>query len=105
MPPAGGKPEAMLRYGMDQLRTARPEDQKAVGELLGLSYAALLADTYAAVLLEAALPAITKANPTLLASGRYALLEDDTGKLIACGGWSLERPGSGEVIAGLAHLR
>lgn len=90
---------------MDQLRTARPEDQAMVSVLLGLSYTALMADAYPADLLAAALPAITKANPTLLASGRYAVIADETGRLTACGGWSLERPGSGEVIAGLAHLR
>lgn len=90
---------------MDQLRTARPEDQAMVSELLGLSYAALMADAYPADLLEAALPLITRANPALLASGRYAVIADETGRLIACGGWSQERPGTGEVIAGLAHIR
>lgn len=90
---------------MERLRTARPEDQAAVTALLGLSYGALLAGAYPAGLLSRALPFITKANPVLLASGRYALIEDDTGRLIACGGWSLERPGSAEVIDGLAHIR
>lgn len=95
----------MLRCGMDQLRVATPEDQAKVSELLRLSYAALMADAYPRDLLEAALPAITKANPTLLASGRYAVIEEETGRLVACGGWSVERPGSREVIPGLAHIR
>ena len=90
---------------MERLRTARPEDQAAVTALLGLSYGALLADAYPADLLSRALPFITRANPVLLASGRYALIEDDTGQPVACGGWSLERPGSAVVIQGLAHIR
>lgn len=90
---------------MDQLRVAIPEDGAAVSELLSLSYAALMAEAYPDVLLAKALPLITKANPTLLASGRYAVIADETGRLLACGGWSVERPGSREVIPGLAHIR
>lgn len=90
---------------MERLRTARPEDQAAVTALLRHSYGALMAGAYPADLLKQALPFITRANPVLLASGRYALIEDETGRLVACGGWSRERPGSAEVIAGLAHIR
>jgi len=90
---------------MDQLRVATPEDRAKVSELLGLSYAALMAEAYPADLLAQALPSITKANLTLLASGRYAVIEEETGRLVACGGWSVDRPASHEVIPGLAHIR
>lgn len=90
---------------MERLRTASPDDRAAVSDLLGQSYRVLMADAYPADLLELALPLITKANPVLLASGRYGLIEDDAGRLLACGGWSLERPGSGVVVEGLAHIR
>jgi GNAT superfamily N-acetyltransferase len=90
---------------MERLRTASSDDRAAVSDLLGLSYPVLMAGAYPADLLAQALPLITKANPVLLASGRYGLIEDDAGRLLACGGWSLERPGSGEVVEGLAHIR
>lgn len=90
---------------MERLRTASPDDRAAVSDLLGLSYRALMAGAYPADLLAQALPLITKANPVLLASGRYGLIEDEAGRLLACGGWSLERPGSGEAVEGLAHVR
>lgn len=90
---------------MERLRTASPDDRASVSDLLGLSYRVLMAGAYPADLLAQALPMITKANPVLLASGRYGLIEDDAGRLLACGGWSLERPGSGEMVEGLAHIR
>lgn len=90
---------------MERLRTASSDDRAAVSDLLGLSYRVLMAGAYPADLLAQALPMITKANPVLLASGRYAVIADDAGRLLACGGWSLERPGSGDVVEGLAHIR
>lgn len=90
---------------MERLRTASPADRAPVGDLLDLSYRVLMAGAYPADLLAQSLPLITKANPVLLASGRYGLIEDDAGRLLACGGWSLERPGSGVVVEGLAHIR
>lgn len=90
---------------MERLRTASPDDRAPVSDLLGLSYRVLMAGAYPADLLAQALPMISKANPVLLASGRYGLIEDEAGRLLACGGWSLERPGSGDVVEGLAHIR
>jgi GNAT superfamily N-acetyltransferase len=87
------------------LRVARPEDHTAVSDLLSRSYRVLMAPAYPGGLLALALPVITKANPTLLASGRYAVIEAADGTFAGCGGWSRERPGSGEVTPGLAHIR
>ena len=87
------------------LRAARPEDHAAVSDLLSRSYSILMAPAYPADLLALALPIITKASPALLASGRYAVIETGDGRLAGCGGWSRERPGSGEVTPGLAHIR
>jgi len=87
------------------LRVARPEDHAAVSDLLSRSYSILMAPAYPADLLALALPVITKANPALLASGRYAVVETGDGMLVGCGGWSRERPGSGEITPGLAHIR
>lgn len=84
---------------------ATGDDAAAVSRLLERSYGELMAGHYPAHLLASALPFITKANPALLESGRYALIEDEDGALLAAGGWSAERPGSREVEAGLAHIR
>lgn len=87
------------------LRVATPDDHAAASALFSRSYPALMAQAYPADLLALALPIITKANDALLASGRYAVIESGGGTLVACGGWSRERPGSGEVTPGLAHIR
>ena len=87
------------------LRVARPEDHAAVSDLLSRSYSILMAHAYPVDLLALALPIITKASPALLASGRYAVIETGDRRLAGCGGWSRERPGSGEVTPGLAHIR
>jgi len=88
-----------------QVRVARPQDQVAVGVLLEASYPVLMGDSYDPAALTAALPAMTKANPVLLSSGRYYLAETGDGLAVGCGGWSRERPGKGDVEPGLAHLR
>ena len=86
-------------------RVARPEDHAAVSDLLSRSYPVLMAPAYPADLLAQALPVMTRANPALLASGHYAVIESEDGTFAVCGGWSRERPGSGEVTPGLAHIR
>lgn len=87
------------------IRIAVPDDADAVTGVLTESYPALLADTYETATLAAALPYMIKANPALLKSGTYYLAETAGLGVIGCGGWSHERPGSGERQAGLAHIR
>jgi len=87
------------------VRVATPADDAAVNELLAASYPALMRGSYDAVLLAAALPLMTQANPTLLSSGTYYLAETADGAVAGCGGWTRERPGSGEVVSSLAHIR
>jgi GNAT superfamily N-acetyltransferase len=87
------------------LRVATPADAEAVTALLAASYPTLLAEAYAPDLLAATLPLMTKANPKLLASGTYYVAEVDGGSLAGCGGWTAEKPGSGEIAPGLGHIR
>jgi hypothetical protein len=54
-----------------QARAARPADSDAVSALLSASYSTLLTTRYDGDLLQHALPLITKAQPTLLASDTY----------------------------------
>jgi N-acetylglutamate synthase-like GNAT family acetyltransferase len=87
------------------IRIATPRDKAAVGALLNASYAALMPAGYDAATLAAALPVMTRANPALLASSTYYVAERDDGQIIGCGGWTPERPGSGEIEPELAHIR
>jgi GNAT superfamily N-acetyltransferase len=86
------------------LRLATPTDADAVTALLEASYARLLTTHYDAAILERALPSMTKANPGLLASGTYYVAEAD-GRPAGCGGWTMRRPVTGEVVEGEAHIR
>jgi GNAT superfamily N-acetyltransferase len=79
------------------LRIATPEDADAVTRLLQRSYPELMRASYDDEVLTAALPLITSANPTLLASGTFYLVEFE-GEVEACGGWTPERP-PGDLVA------
>lgn len=87
-----------------RLRTAQLRDFDAVSALLKRAYPTLMAASYEADALAKALPAMTNANPALLTSGTYYVVVDE-GRVIGCGGWTAEKPGSQEVEPGLAHLR
>jgi N-acetylglutamate synthase-like GNAT family acetyltransferase len=62
-------------------------------------------DGYDDKTLAEALPFMTRANPALLRSGTYYIAETAEGQAVACGGWTKERPGSGETTRGLGHVR
>lgn len=86
------------------IRIASVADLDATGALLVASYSSLLASHYDHDLLRRALPLITRANPTLLASGTYYVAEI-AGELVGCGGWTIANPENGEIIDGETHLR
>ncbi len=90
---------------LHKVRVATTADAVAVSEVLAASYGELLTADYDAAVLARALPLMSKANPVLLESGRYYVAETADGRIIGAGGWSVERPGSTEVIDGLAHVR
>jgi len=85
------------------IRTATPQDEAVLTELIGASYATL-GSGYDAAQLAAAMPVMSRANPKLLSCGTYYVAECD-GEAAACGGWTRDRPGSGEVVEGMAHIR
>ncbi|MBO6717850.1 MAG: GNAT family N-acetyltransferase [Rhizobiaceae bacterium] len=86
------------------VRTAKPEDQDVLSALIAAAYARLDNGQYDRAQLSAALPAMSKANPRLLRSGTYYVIEVD-GVAAACGGWSFEQPGSTMTEDGVAHIR
>jgi N-acetylglutamate synthase-like GNAT family acetyltransferase len=87
------------------IRIARPTDSDAVSALLLTSYSSLLTARYDGDMLQHALPFITKAKPTLLASDTYYVVETELGSLVGCGGWTAAHPESGEIVEGEAHIR
>lgn len=88
-----------------RLRIATPEDSDAVASVLAPSYTQLMAAAYPADLLARTLPSITRANPALLSSGRYYLVEAERGEPAGCGGWSSNPPGRRDDEPGRAHIR
>ncbi len=88
------------------IRIARVGDAEAVEALLKSSYPALMAHAYEARTLGPALERITRANASLLSSGRYFVAESRNTMTIGCGGWAMHAPGTGSrVVEGLGHLR
>ena len=87
------------------LRVATLEDAAAIDGLLQASYPKLMASSYDEEVLSPALKLMTKANPSLLSSGTYYVAELTTALMVGCGGWTLERPGTGTVEPHLGHIR
>ncbi|MEO0977289.1 MAG: GNAT family N-acetyltransferase [Pseudomonadota bacterium] len=87
------------------VRTSIEADTEAVTALLQKSYAVLLRDAYAADVLEAALPLITKARPELMVSGSYYVAEDDEGGIIGAGGWTKHSPTGQDETADNGNIR
>ncbi len=48
---------------------------------------------------------MTVANAGLLASGTYYVQEAPGGRVVSCGGWTREEPGTNKVQDGVAHVR
>jgi len=87
------------------LRAATPGDARAVSALLGRSYTDDWARHYEPALVAALRPRLVRANPGLLASGTYYLAVTDDGLPVGCGGWSREAAHTGDIEAGVAHIR
>ncbi|MCG6859323.1 MAG: GNAT family N-acetyltransferase [Salaquimonas sp.] len=87
------------------IRVALPADAESVTELLAASCPVLMAGAYDEAALKVALPAMTRAKSELLSSGTFYVAEADDGELAGCGGWTRERPGTGETNPRLAHIR
>ena len=85
-----------------RLRAAQPADLAAVDALFAHSYARLLRADYPPSVLVTAVPLLARAQPALLASGRYWLAEG-RGGILGAGGWSLRGPGRGEIRHLVTH--
>ncbi|MFH6785891.1 MULTISPECIES: GNAT family N-acetyltransferase [Methylobacterium] len=86
------------------IRRSGPDDGAAVTALPAATYPILMAPAYETATLSRALPLMVRANPVLLASGSFHVA-GVPGQIVGCGGWTPERPGTGEVEPGLGHIR
>jgi N-acetylglutamate synthase-like GNAT family acetyltransferase len=86
------------------IRVAEEHDLQGIGALLFRSYSVLMRPAYDVDVLEAALPAISKAKPDLVALRTFYVAELD-GEIIGCGGWTWSPPGKGKLVDGLVHAR
>jgi N-acetylglutamate synthase-like GNAT family acetyltransferase len=89
---------------MFTLRTATKQDIAAVDALLARTYPRLLKADYPPSTLVMALPLISRAQPDLVTSGSYYVVEE-VGALLGAGGWTVAAPGRGKVTRGVGHIR
>lgn len=87
------------------IRKSNPGDLAAVTDLLQMSYPALMRSAYDPAMLDPALKLMTRANPRLLASGTYYVAQSEMGAVVACGGWTRERPGGKTGVEAVGHIR
>ncbi|MCR8726727.1 GNAT family N-acetyltransferase [Frigidibacter sp. ROC022] len=86
------------------LRRTTPADLAALDQLYSRSYPNLLKADYPPSTLVMALPLIARAQPRLLASGSFYLVESD-GEPVGAGGWSWGGPQGGASPTHMAHVR
>jgi N-acetylglutamate synthase-like GNAT family acetyltransferase len=48
---------------------------------------------------------MTRAQPKLLACPTWFVAVDESNAIVGCGGWTRERPGTGEIEPGVGHVR
>jgi len=87
----------------NQIRTTTLADLDALDRLYAESYPVLLKPDYPASVLTKSLPLISHAQPRLLSSGSYYLIEEE-GLPLAAGGWTAESPLDREAC-GIGHIR
>lgn len=87
-----------------QVRTANQDDIAKISALLERCYPVLMTDAYDAETLELALPVMTKANPKLVSTNRFYVVDHGT-LIVGCGGWSVDTPGTGITTEKTAHIR
>ncbi len=94
---------------MGPLLKVRKSDRRDLSEidaLLARSYPVLLKNHYLPSILVTAIPHISKAQPRLLSSGTYFVVENKAGNIVGAGGWTAVAPGTGRVAAPkTGHIR
>lgn len=87
------------------IRPAKRADLAAIDELLSRSYPALLKRDYPPSVLVTAIPLISRANPSLVSSGTYFVVEEGGGEILGAGGWTPGAPPGGTSQKRVGHIR
>ncbi|KAJ8611878.1 hypothetical protein CTAYLR_005802 [Chrysophaeum taylorii] len=80
-------------------------DLGAVTAVYFASYAHFCPAAYPQEVVATAVPIISQAQPALLEDPGFRVVEDESGRVIAAGGWTAATPGTGEVEEGRCHVR
>ncbi|MGI9388733.1 MAG: GNAT family N-acetyltransferase [Boseongicola sp.] len=86
------------------IRAAAKDDLAAIDALLSRSYPALLKDDYQPSVLVTAIPLISRANPSLVSSGTYFVVEYG-GEILGAGGWTPGAPQGWTKRKRVGHIR
>jgi N-acetylglutamate synthase-like GNAT family acetyltransferase len=86
------------------LRPATEADRAEIEALIDACYAEVYPGWYDEETLEYGLPANLRIDADLLASGRYLVAESE-GRILGCGGWSTDQPGTQAVAGGIGNIR
>lgn len=78
-------------------------DAEPISALFAACYPTLMAPAYAPDVLSAALPKMIHANPVLIASGRFYVVEQE-GRIIGAGGWGPAPPSGEDVPVHIRHF-
>lgn len=87
------------------LKITEQANETAINELHRASFSSLLSSRYDKNILEQIVPIVSKVSPALLNSGSYYMALNQSGEIVGCGGWTHEKPGTNDIVAGLAHIR
>lgn len=87
------------------LRRTTSADMMALDGLFAASYPVLLKPDYPPSVLVTALPLISRAQPALLRSGSYFMIENADGRALAAGGWTQSAPQGGVGPRDMGHVR
>jgi GNAT superfamily N-acetyltransferase len=86
------------------IRRARPSDLGALDALMASTFWRTLRRDYPPSVMVTAVPIIARAQPRLLKSGTYHVVEAD-GVIIGAGGWSMGHPAGKPPLSIVAHVR
>ena len=82
---------------MFTVRLAVRTDMTALDGMFARSYPRLLKHDYAPSVLVTALPIISRAQPRLVTSGTFFVVEEAVDGIIGAGGWTTAGPGTGNI--------
>lgn len=88
-----------------KIRPAESADIDALGRVYRAAFSNLLAGHYSDLVLAAAIPFLSKVDPTLISSGTYFIAIDSADAIVGAGGWSRHPRGGNSDDLARGHIR